>query len=175
MTDKPISKRGVVTDTEILGFFDEYRFLSNFHVAPLVIDEIVYPSSEHAYMAQKTTDPAVRLLISQLATPGQARKYGQTVTLRPDWDSYRVEAMRVVLLSKFKDKTLAQLLLDTGDKYLEETNNWKDQFWGVCGGVGKNMLGRVLMYVRATLRQDPNADKFLQPSYTREFPQTSLF
>ncbi len=33
----------------------------------------------------------------------------------------------------------------------EETNTWHDTYWGVCNGVGKNMLGIQLMRVRAEL------------------------
>lgn len=157
MTDKTVSKRGVVTDTEILGFFDEYRFLSNFHVAQLELDGIVYPSAEHAYMAQKVTDRSIQVYISQLGSPGLARKYGQTVPLRPDWDTYRVYAMQRVLLGKFENAELARLLLATGDKRLEETNSWGDKFWGVSGGEGRNRLGELLMEVRQVLRSAASA------------------
>ena len=38
-------------------------------------------------------------------------------------------------------------LIDTAGLYLEETNDWGDQFWGV-DGTGLNMLGHTLMFVR---------------------------
>lgn len=39
-------------------------------------------------------------------------------------------------------------LKETGGKYLVEGNNWGDIFWGVDNGVGKNLLGLALMYLR---------------------------
>ena len=35
---------------------------------------------------------------------------------------------------------------------LVEGNTWGDRFWGVCGGVGLNWLGRLLMQVRDEVR-----------------------
>jgi len=57
------------------------------------------------------------------------------------------------LFAKFsQSKKLSELLLSTGDKYLEETNNWGDEFWGVCNEVGENNLGKILIRVRKKLK-----------------------
>jgi len=142
-----------VTDTAIHGFFEEHRYLSNFHLKPLIVCDVLYPSSEHAYMAQKTCDRNLQIEIAQIPTCGQVRRFGQTIPLRGDWEFYRVAAMLAVLYEKFKDIELAEMLLSTGDKYLEETNWWGDKFWGVCNGEGLNMLGKCLMLVRSSLRR----------------------
>lgn len=154
-----------VTPTGIYGFFGPYRFLSNFHVSPVALDGLIYPSSEHAYMAQKSHDPQVRLMISQAPTPAAARRVGQTIALREDWDDARLPAMLHVLICKFKDPELQRLLLATGERYLEETNNWGDRFWGVDGH-GQNNLGHVLMLVRKQLqaRVPPQSDLFARQS-----------
>jgi predicted NAD-dependent protein-ADP-ribosyltransferase YbiA (DUF1768 family) len=56
-------------------------------------------------------------------------------------------------LDKFsRNYQLGDLLIETGDKYLEETNHWKDKIWGVCDGVGKNWLGKILMDVRTQIK-----------------------
>ena len=137
-----------VTETGIYGFFGDYRFLSNFHETRLIVDGIVFNSSESAYMAQKTTDPEIRKYIAALTGP-EAKKFAKTIFLREDWDYYRVLAMDKVVLQKFlQNPGLADMLIKTGDKYLEETNYWNDKFWGVCKGEGLNMLGHVLMHVR---------------------------
>lgn len=45
----------------------------------------------------------------------------------------------------------AQRLLETGNKYLEETNWWGDTFWGKdLKGNGENTLGRLIMEIRAS-------------------------
>lgn len=137
-----------VTHEGIYGFFGDYRFLSNFHVCDVLLDGICYSSSEAAFMAQKSVDPAIRLQFASMS-PKQARAFGQQILLRPDWDSYRVLAMTRALTAKFSNNIdLASILLATGDLYLEETNYWGDKFWGVSGGEGKNMLGHCLMHIR---------------------------
>ena len=143
-----------VTKDSILGFFAEYRFLSNFHLCDIVIDGLVYPSSEHAYMAQKTGDIEIkRLFTDRKLTPAQAKHLGNSIKIRNDWDNVRVDMMYKVVLEKFiQNEYLAILLDETGEKYLEETNYWKDVFWGKCGGVGENNLGIVLMSVRDFIR-----------------------
>jgi predicted NAD-dependent protein-ADP-ribosyltransferase YbiA (DUF1768 family) len=44
--------------------------------------------------------------------------------------------------------------LATGNDYLEETNTWKDSFWGVYNGIGTNWLGKILMEERERIRRD---------------------
>jgi N-glycosidase YbiA len=70
--------------------------------------------------------------------------------------------MRTAVMAKFaQHEDLRVLLLSTGDaKLVEHTDN--DDYWGDGGdGSGKNMLGRILMQVRESLRQvhsiEPNA------------------
>lgn len=75
--------------------------------------------------------------------------------LRRDWQSAKVNVMREALLAKFtQHEELRLLLLGTGDaKIIEHTSN--DDYWGDGGdGKGKNMLGRILIDVRAKLRED---------------------
>ena len=142
----------VVTETDIFGFFEEYRFLSNIHECQVEVEGIIYTSSEAAYVAQKTLDQSIRLEISRM-DPKKAKVFGQIISLRDNWTSYRVLAMVKVLLAKFnQNPELKQKLLDTGNKYLEETNTWNDTFWGVCDGKGYNMLGECLMAVRESFK-----------------------
>lgn len=144
-----------VTDKGIFGFFGDYRYLSNFHLAPLTVDGLTYPTSEHAYMAQKSLDPTVREAFTRIGSPMDARRQGQLVQLRPDWEEVKVAAMLKVSQAKYANPELAAKLLATGDRYLEETNYWKDVIWGFCNGRGTNYLGRVLMSVRDELRGKP--------------------
>ena len=132
----------------ILGFFGEYRFLSNFHLCDVYVDSNKFKSSEHAYMYQKSSDEDYRLNILNAATPKEAKRIGSAVELRKDWHSYRVIAMHNALNSKFKNEAERDMLLATGDAYLEETNTWGDKFWGVCNGAGENRLGHILMKIR---------------------------
>ena len=142
------AKLPTVTSTAIYGFFGDYRFLSNFHVCSVDLGEgIIYPSSEAAFMAQKTEDDFEKRQISTM-TPSEAKAYGRTLILRSDWEHHRVVAMMRAVTAKFtQHPDLAIKLIDTAGLYLEETNDWGDQFWGV-DGTGLNMLGHTLMFVR---------------------------
>ena len=61
--------------------------------------------------------------------------------------------MLALLRVKFKPgSSFAELLLATADEELVEVNEWGDCYWGVCRGVGENVLGKLLMRVRAELR-----------------------
>lgn len=137
-----------VTEKEILGFFGAYRFLSNYHVVDILMpDGLTYPSTENAYQAYKLLDVELRKPFTKY-TCGEAKKAGQDIELRSDWEKVKVEIMLSCLEVKFKTAGLMNLLQATAPKYLEETNDWKDTFWGVCEGKGQNMLGQTLMKIR---------------------------
>lgn len=134
------------------GFRGEFRFLSNFWPARVRVSGVVYPTVEHAFVACKTLDLEARLRVAACTSPGEAKRLGRTVALRPGWDGMRLEVMRELLRVKFRrGSVLAGRLLATGDAELVEVNEWNDRFWGVCRGVGENHLGRLLMEVRAGL------------------------
>ena len=68
--------------------------------------------------------------------------------VRPDWDDVKVVIMTELLVQKYADKDLYDLLVATRGKYLIEGNDWNDTFWGECDGRGRNVLGRMLMTIR---------------------------
>ena len=136
-------------------FTDEFAFLSNFFPATILHKGIVYPTVEHAFQASKVgVSPLynrefVRKQISLASTPGRAKRLGQKVVLRKDWNKVRLVVMSILVFKKFANYiVLKQQLLDTGDAILIEGNGWHDKFWGICDGVGQNWLGKILMEVR---------------------------
>jgi ribA/ribD-fused uncharacterized protein len=84
------------------SFSDEYRFLSNFWFCKVMLDGVEYPSTEHAFQAAKTLVQAQREEIRAAKTPGQAKRLGKLVELRPDWNQIRVSVMYDLLCQKFK-------------------------------------------------------------------------
>lgn len=150
------------SDVVIDSFRFQYGFLSNFHEAPIYVDGERYRSVEHAYQAYKTLDPWSRRLIREAATPGQAKKLGQGVSLRPDWDAVKVDLMRTFVRKKFDNPFLRPLLLATGNASLVEGNTWNDTFWGVCRGVGQNWLGKILMEIREECRKEEESERSLR-------------
>lgn len=141
MPDKPID-----------SFTGEYRFLSNFFPAKITYQGDVYSSVEHAYQASKTDDFSVRAKIREAKTCGIAKHLGRYVKLRMDWETIKLSVMHELVLQKFQDKVLRAELLATGERLLIEGNWWNDRFWGVCRGQGENHLGKILMKVRAQLK-----------------------
>lgn len=152
--DENGARHPTITENGIYGFFDEYRFLSNFHICDIDVWGRKFTSSEAAFMSFKTLDEDLKDKFTQLS-PMEAKKLGRTIELRPDWEEVKVSSMLIVVNFKFEqNKELCELLLRTKNLYLEETNNWKDEFWGVSqDGVGRNELGKVLMSVRNYLRE----------------------
>lgn len=140
------------SDKAIKGFFGGYRWLSNFHPCYIEYSGEAFPSSENAYQFAKCANIEERSVFLD-CTPFEAKKHGSKVKLRGDWDHYRLVVMRDILIDKFRDPYLRDLLLKTGDRYLEETNWWNDTYWGVCKGIGENNLGKILMELRENLRK----------------------
>jgi hypothetical protein len=134
-------------------FSGEYRWLSNFWACKVSHDGILYSSVEHAFQAAKTLDFAKRWEISQLEKPGEAKRAGRQVVLRPDWEQIKDRVMMELVLHKFAfNADLKHKLLATGNIPLVEGNTWNDTYWGICLGKGENKLGRILMAVRDRLR-----------------------
>lgn len=145
------------TKGAILKFRGEHHFLSNFYLCNVEYEGIIYPSSEHAFQAAKTLDISERQAISCLKKPAEAKRAGNKLDLRENWDSIRVKIMWDIVLAKFQQNyPLREKLLQTGECLLIEGNRWHDNFYGVCycdscKGHGLNYLGRTLMHVRGQL------------------------
>ena len=146
------------TPDGIYGFSGATRWLSNFYLAAITYDGAVYPSTEHAYQAAKTLDTEERKPFQLQNHPNtsiscrRAKALGYKITLRPDWEDVKRDVMFELVFKKFTQHLhLRRFLLTTKDVYLEETNTWKDTYWGVCDGQGRNELGKILMEVREIL------------------------
>ena len=136
----------------INSFRDENYFLSNFYEAPVKYDGILYQNNEAAFQAQKYANKADRQRFVDLNST-EARHLGRKISLRKDWEQVKISIMREIVEAKFEQNPqLREMLLATGDAYLEEGNTWGDRTWGTVNGVGANNLGRILMDVREGLR-----------------------
>lgn len=138
-------------DQTIAEFSGSYRFLSNFFPAYVKYDDLYYNFVENAFQAAKTEDYAQRCTIQSVA-PGEAKRYGRNVTLRPDWEFLKDGIMLDLLRQKFAKEPLRSQLLATGSAKLVEGNAYGDVYWGVYEGHGQNKLGELLMKVREELR-----------------------
>ncbi len=148
----------------IVDFSGQYRFLSNFYPAEIVLGGRLYPTLEHAYQSLKTDDQEMKHKILVAKTPGEAKRLGQRVVLKENWSKIRVPVMMALLHQKFSHPELKYKLMETDGLELIEGNNWGDTFWGcvwvkewVNGQMvrsewtGENHLGKLLMQLRKEL------------------------
>ena len=135
-----------------VAFSGDHFFLSNFYSHRFTFNGRTYPTAEHAFQAAKCVDQGEAERVQRASSPAAAKQIGRRVQLRADWNEVRVDVMRAVLLAKFADPDLRARLVATGKAELVEENTWGDRFWGRSRGVGKNMLGQLLMELRDSLK-----------------------
>lgn len=159
--------------TNVDRFKGLYSFLSNFFDNPIEFEGILYPTNEHAFQAVKDLNPEIRSRVAAIESTYNAKLAGRgkydlrtpeevkadpngkpiLVTLREDWDQVKDEVMYQINMTKFRNNpSLKAALLGTLDAELIEGNHWGDVYWGVCGGVGQNKLGKILMRIRSELK-----------------------
>ena len=138
-------------------FRGDYAFLSNFHRHRFDWRGRTYPTSEHAFQSAKSRDDRERERIRAASSPAEAKRLGRRADLRCEWEQVKDDVMHSVLQAKFAVPALRDALLATGDAELVEGNTWGDVYWGVCGGRGRNQLGRTLMRIRDDIRRRAGA------------------
>ncbi|WP_296753874.1 NADAR family protein [Thiobacillus sp.] len=140
-----------------------YGAFSNLYRRTIVFEGGEYPTSEHAYQAGKARKDSVREWLMAAPSPSllAMAAHGLYVwDVHPDWSKTKFDRMKRVLQAKFtQHEDLRELLLSTGNARLVEkatVDNSVNRLWGEVNGVGKNMLGQLLMEVRDELRAAQN-------------------
>jgi len=151
---------------KINNFREQYDFLSNFYQCDVLYEGITYPSAETAFQAAKCADTKERLKF-KLLQPGEAKKLGKKINLRPDWENVKVDIMRKIIKIKFSgNQELTNKLLKTGNAVLVESNTWHDNFWGSCECSrcnyisAENMLGNLLMECRTEIQAKNESGRY---------------
>ena len=134
-------------------FIKENYFLSNFYPCEFEYGGYTYACAEAAFQAQKVArDEDRQQFVGLLGN--QAKYLGRSVELRSDWEEVKLDIMKNVRSAKFtQNEDLKKKLIDTGNATLIEGNWWGDQYWGVCGDIGENRLGKLLMELRKELSE----------------------
>jgi GTP cyclohydrolase II len=130
--------------------YDEYGGFSNFSNHMFSLEGKAWRTSEHYYQAQKFKRNSLEYRAVQYAkTANEAKIIAHSYKYHyQDWNEKRIYFMHNGLIEKFRQNlNLQQELLNTKESYIVE-NASDDNYWGV----GKNILGRLLMYVRDELR-----------------------
>lgn len=138
-----------------------YGAFSNLYRRDITFEGEVFATSEHAYQAGKARKPAVRKWLMDAPSPALLAMAAHGLyywDVAPGWSTTKFDRMRAVLRAKFtQHKDLCELLLSTGDAKLVESatvDNEVNRLWGEVNGVGRNMLGVLLMELRAELRAE---------------------
>lgn len=133
-----------------------YGAFSNLYKRNIEFEGIIFPTAEHAYQAGKARKPAVRDWLMAAPSPSllAMAAHGLYVwDIAPDWSKTKFDRMKRVLLAKYtQHEDLRELLLSSGTARLVESatvDNAVNRVWGEVNGKGKNMLGILLMEVRA--------------------------
>ena len=153
-----------------IGFYraneKPYGAFSNLFRREMTFEGRSFPTAEHAYQAGKARKETVRDWILSAPTPSLVAMAAHglyTWDIVPDWSKVKFDRMREVLRAKFtQHDDLRALLLSTGEARLVEmgrTNNAVNRTWGEVNGKGLNMLGVLLMEIRAELRKQQRHPK----------------
>jgi len=140
-----------------------YGVFSNLYRRSIIFEGREFPTSEHAYQAGKARKESVREWILSAPSPALVAMAAHglyTWDIVPDWSSIKFDRMRSVLRAKFtQHDDLKELLISTGTSRLVEVgkvDNPVNRLWGEVNGKGKNMLGVLLMELRASLVDEIN-------------------
>jgi ribA/ribD-fused uncharacterized protein len=146
-------------------FTGQFDFLSNFYPSTVEYMGLEFPTAEHAFQARKCwpLDKDHVEAIRKASTPSKAKMLGRRATLDPQWEEIKVSVMAEIVYLKFtQNPELGTRLMQTDFAQLIEGNTWGDRFWGCTDDPysrgtywdGKNVLGTILMTVRAAIQLD---------------------
>ncbi len=145
-----------------------YGAFSNLYRRRVRFEGEVFPTSEHAYQSGKARRPEVRRWLMEAPSPALLAMAAHGLyywDVAPGWSTAKFDRMRQVLRAKFTQHgDLRKLLVATGDVRLVETatiDNETNRLWGEVNGIGRNMLGLLLMEVRGELRQRSAPDELV--------------
>jgi hypothetical protein len=148
---------GLDNDKQVFFYEQEFYVLSNFSSFAIEWKGKLYPTSEHAYHAEKFEDETLREEIRTARSAHDAMKLAQTnrEKYRENWDEVKLAVMKDILRAKVQQHPyVKKKLLETGDKLLIE-NSWRDAYWGWGPEKnGENHLGNLWMEVRDEVRAE---------------------
>lgn len=158
---------------------DEWGILGNMTKCTLIIDGVVFPSSEHLFQVMKFTDCEVRKELLSIPSAFAmksftVKKYTKQGLVREDWGCSIIDAMKYCLCEKYRQSAVfRQELQRTGKLFIIEDQTARkhgkdaDSWGAVLSGdaseyVGPNLLGRLLMELRDL---DGNLAYTLNPNF----------
>jgi hypothetical protein len=147
----------MINDIRFYRATGEFGFLSNLYPAKIVFEGIDFPSSEHAYQFGKFKDRKIAEWAMTAPKPHLIAILAHNLfvwDIVENWSAIKLTRMEAILEAKFTQHSdLRSKLLATQDKMLIEEST-TDAFWGIGKkGMGKNMLGILLMKIRKQMQE----------------------
>mgnify|MGYP000727545213 CR=1 FL=1 len=154
---RPVANRDAVliTNGSVIGFYErEFYVLSNFSSFQVMYDDVLYPTSEHAYQAAHftKTKPELAQQIIACRSAHEACKLAKANAQHApkNWDEIKAEVMYKICKAKLEQHPyVREKLLQTEDLYLVEDSP-VDSYWGWgADRRGENLLGTIWMRLRS--------------------------
>lgn len=157
-----------ITDKHVFFWNGIY---SQWHKAPMTVDNIEYNSCEQYMMHQKALlfgDPEIAELIMNESNPKEQKKYGRMIKGfdKTTWDKNCLAIVYEGNLAKFSQNSdLKEQMISTGNRIFVEASPF-DTIWGIglaedAEGIddpsywqGLNLLGQALTLVKTKLLAD---------------------
>lgn len=141
---------------------DEYQTelypLENFAPYGLIIDNLYFPTAEHAFQYFKFigTNEEISEKIRLALSPNEAREIARENKKKriSNWKEYKYDVMDEVIGIKVNQNPIVkEVLLNTRDLLIAEYCIDEDTDWGIDkNNKGNNHLGKSLMKVRENIR-----------------------
>lgn len=146
-----------------------FGVLSNLYRREVIMDGTRFRCVEDAYQSRKPRRQNVRAWLLAAPTPALVAVTAHALLhwdIAPGWSRFRYAWMLRCLQAKFRQHAdLSELLVATGAAQIVEAANIDNEVnrrWGHVNGRGRNLLGRMLMRVRAELGGSTYDDGELQ-------------
>lgn len=140
-----------------IPYYESSGFVfSNFSPHSVVINDVQYPTVEHAFHAQKFADPTLKERIRTCTSPLAAWEMARDLKShrRDDWADIKLSIMKELLSARVtQHEEVKVALLATREEDIIEINP-NDDFWGSGPeGNGQNQTGVILMSIRSNLQR----------------------
>ena len=139
---------------------DEWGVLCNFARTPVVVEGVVFKSTEQLYQTMKFTDEQSVRVMYQKNSKQWAKRLENQGKRRADWGEMLVDAMKFCLMTKYEQvaEFRQELERSRGKHIVEDETRRGATTWGVSlrgdNYEGSNLLGRLLMELRDKGRLD---------------------
>ena len=136
---------------------EPWGIFGNFARTPIVIDEVMFKTSEQLFQLMKFKDKEPVLAVYNANNPKMTTKHWEKTHRRSDWGQMVVDAMKFCLTKKFEQSEdfRAELERSRGKFIVEDQTSFRKKTpdtWGVKlqgdNFEGPNLLGRLLMELR---------------------------